>query len=333
MPILAAPPALPTRSHTDQGIMRRVGVELEMNGLDIDRLTAICGRYLQLAHQITGRYERQLVGDPAGDWRIELDFTLLREMGREQRFADDLGDDLRASVEELLKWVTNDLVPLELISPPLPMDRLGEIDGLIELLRAAGAKGTSGSIVSAFGMQFNPDLPNLQPATITAYLKAFACLHDWLAPRARFSLTRRLSPFADPFPPAYIRQLVAVDYWPDQHQLIADYLQANPTRNRALDMLPLFKHLDAEQVQAATADPLIKARPTLHYRLPDSLIDQPGWGISATWQDWLQVEALAADRARLDACCRAYGDHLEQGLGRLLDSWKAQVERQWLSRT
>ena len=327
------PLALPARSHTDAGTLRRVGVELEMSGLDIDRLATICSRYLHLPSQTTSRYERILPGDPAGDWRVELDFTLLRDLGREQRAEYDLGDELRNSMEELLKWATNDVVPLELVSPPLPMDRLGEIEGLIDLLRIAGAQGTSSSVISAFGMQFNPDLPDLRTDTITAYLKAFTCLYDWLAPRARQSLTRRLTAFAGPYPPPYVRQLIDPQYWPDQTQLIADYLLANPTRNRALDMLPLFKHLSADQVLATTTDPLIKARPALHYRLPDSLIDQPGWGLGSAWNDWLQVEALAADRPRLDACCSAYEHHLEQGLGRLLDSWKAQVERQWLSGT
>src|SRR5690606_7323313 len=116
------------------------------------------------------------------------------------------------------------------------------------------------------------------------------------------------------FPPAYLRQVIDPHYWPDQSQLIADYLQANPTRNRALDMLPLFKHLSEQQVQATTTDPLIKARPALHYRLPNSLVDHPGWGIAGAWNDWLQVESLADDSERLNACCRTYGQHLDQGL-------------------
>lgn len=324
-------PALPARRHTASGEVRCVGVELEMSGLDIDRLTSICSRYLKLQSHIVSRYERTLLGDPAGDWRVELDFALLREMGREQRLGNDLGDELRTSVEDLLKWVTTDVVPLELVSPPLPMTRLTELDGLIALLRIAGARGTSGSVISAFGMQFNPDLPDIQTDTITRYLKAFLCLYDWLAQRARVNLARRLTAFAEPFPPAYVRQVIDPHYWPDQKQLIDDYLQANPTRNRALDMLPLFKHLNEQQVRAATADPLIKARPALHYRLPNSLIDQSGWGVGSAWNDWLQVESLADNSERLDTCCRAYGRHLDQGLGRLLDSWKAQVERQWLS--
>src|SRR5690606_20162330 len=94
--------ALPARIHTGTGELRRVGVELEMSGLDIDRLATICSRYLQLPSQATSRYERTLRGDPAGDWRVELDFTLLRDMGREQRAENDLGDELRTSVEELL---------------------------------------------------------------------------------------------------------------------------------------------------------------------------------------------------------------------------------------
>ncbi|OBX33760.1 putative amidoligase enzyme [Halomonas elongata] len=36
------------------------------------------------------------------------------------------------------------------------------------------------------------------------------------------------------------------DYQPDLRTLIDDYLEYNPTRNRELDLLPLFAYLDPE---------------------------------------------------------------------------------------
>ncbi len=324
---------LPPLLRTSEGELRKVGVELEMSGIDLDRLAHIAAEYLGCQIERTSRYERTLAGDPAGAWVVELDFRLLKKLGREQRQADDLGDELMTSAEEVLKWVAESLVPHELVSPPLPMDRLWQINELIELLRQAGAKGTADRMTNAFGMQFNPEVPAQDAETLRAYLKAFLCLYDWLYERADINMTRRLSSFVDPFPAPYIRHVVNPAYQPDLKTLINDYLRANPTRNRALDMLPLFKHIDPALVAAYTGSSLIKSRPTFHYRLPDCLIDQPGWGMHLAWQDWLEVERLAADPERLEACCRAYCSYLDRGLGRLLSNWAHQVEANWLSET
>ncbi|SDS95835.1 Putative amidoligase enzyme [Halopseudomonas xinjiangensis] len=324
-------PGLPPVQHTAEGKLRRVGVELEMNGLEIGELAKLTADFFGLQVEETSRYERTLKGDPAGDWVVELDFRLLKQLGREHRVADDIGDELKTSAEELLKWAADSLVPVELVSPPLPMGRLTEVNDLIVRLREAGAKGTADRMTNAFGMQFNPEVPSSNPETIAAYLKAFFCLFDWISARAKINMTRRLTAFAEPFPGAYIRHMVNPFYWPDLPTLIEDYLHHNPTRNRALDMLPLFKHLDADRVAAHTGDELIKSRPTFHYRLPDCRIDQPGWGLHIAWNDWLEVERLAADRERLDLCCRAYCAHLDHRLGRLLTRWVDQVESNWLS--
>ena len=77
-----------------------------------------------------------------------------------------------------------------------------------------------------------------------------------------------------------------------------DYLEDNPTRNRALDLMPLFAHLDADLLAEYVDDPRIKARPTLHYRLPDCDIDNPRWHFSTVWNDWVVLEQIVADPAR-----------------------------------
>ena len=95
-------------------------------------------------------------------------------------------------------------------------------------------------------------------------------------------------------------------------------------------MLPLFAHLDEERVREVVDDPRINARPTLHYRLPNCEIDEPGWGIGTLWRDWLEVERLAADERRLQRLCRAYSQHLAQPVDRLLGDWTAELEP-WLT--
>ncbi len=316
-----------------QGNPRRVGIELEMSGLDLDTLTERVASFLDLdIVSDGGRYERRLPGDPAGDWVVELDYDLLKKLGRKEWGNKTLADQMNKSAEEALAWAAESLVPLEIISPPLPLDRLEEIEALITHLREAGAKGTSDSAINAFGMQLNPELPSHEARMITACLKAFMCLYDWLFVRADIDLSRRATRYVAPFPTDYVKKLLAADYWPDLATLIDDYLADNPTRNRALDMLPLFTFLDEERVRATVDDTLIKARPTFHYRLPDCKIDKADWGLYEAWNDWVEVERLAADEDRLQACCEAYLTFLGSPLKRLFGKWAMVVEAEWLGR-
>ncbi|SFK43097.1 Putative amidoligase enzyme [Desulfomicrobium apsheronum] len=315
-----------------EGQMRRVGVELEISGLELDALAGCVAEFLGLRMEATGRYERLLTGDAAGDWVVELDFDLLKKLGREPHMAGAPVVDFGRTAEDVLAWAAELLVPLEIISPPLPLTRLHEVEALIVRLRAAGAKGTSDSIVNAFGMQFNPELPSFEPELITASLKAFLCLYDWLFERADIDLSRRVTSYVNPFPAGYVEKVIAADYLPGLATLIDDYLAYNPTRNRALDMLPLFMFLDEKRVRAKADDVLIKARPTFHYRLPDCDIHKPEWGLYVAWNDWVEVERLAADNQRLEACCAAYLEYLDDPLQRLFGDWPATVEREWLGR-
>ncbi|HRP75059.1 MAG TPA: amidoligase family protein [Rhodocyclaceae bacterium] len=322
----------PPWSTNAAGQPRRVGIELEMNGLEIDALARIVADQLHTSVAPRGRYERVLSGDPAGDWIVELDFDLLKRLGREQRDADTFGGEIGNSAEDALAWIAEALVPLELVSPPLPLDRLDSVEELIGVLREAGARGTSDRLISAFGMQFNPEIPSEAPEVLTACLKAFLCLYDWLYARADIDMSRRVTNYIDPFPADYVRKVIDPAYAPDMGTLIDDYLADNPTRNRALDLLPLFLHLDENRVRNATDDPLIKARPTFHYRLPDCNIHLPDWGLYTAWNDWVEVERLADDSNRLHACCDAYRDFLDRPLDRWFGDWTREVERHWLSR-
>ncbi|MHA7879245.1 MAG: amidoligase family protein [Saccharospirillum sp.] len=320
---------LPYRK-TTEGHMRRVGVEIEMSGLGLEPLVTTAARALQLEAEQISRYQYRLTGDPAGDWIAEVDFRLLKDMGEQSYVAGDWEDDVRQGLETLLQRLSEPFVPLELVSPPIALDRLPRFDDLTEKLRQAGATGSSVNLWNAFGLQFNPEVPSRQPAVILRYLQAFFCLFDWLAERAEVDLARRLSPFTDPFPAKYVRRVLAPGYAPDQAALIDDYLQDNPTRNRALDMLPLFADLDEARVRTVVDDPLIKARPTFHYRLPNSEIHRPGWGIGGAWDDWCQVERLACDPERLAACARAYRRLLDRPWEKWTADWTRQVEDQWL---
>lgn len=317
---------------TAEGKERRVGVEIEMHGLTLDRLANTAAETLSLQLQHDSRYQYRLTGDDAGDWMIEVDFRLLKEMGEVDYQAGDFADDMRQTMETLLHRVSEPFVPLELVGPSLPISRLHQFDDLTRALRHAGATGTSGNPLHAFGLQFNPEMPATDANIILRYLQAFFCLSDWLVERAQVDLARRVTSYTDPFPRPYILKVLQPNYQPDLSTLIDDYLSYNPSRNRALDLMPLFLHLDRHRVRKVTADPLIKPRPTLHYRLPNSNIHLPDWGIGKDWDDWCQVELLAADEDRLARCCTAYRNYLANPISRLLGEWTNEVEKKWLNR-
>ena len=87
--------------------------------------------------------------------------------------------------------------------------------------------------------------------------------------------------------------------------LTEDYLAANPTRDRGLDLLPVLLHLDGARVRARLPREKIGGRPALHYRLARAHVGEPGWSVAPDWNRWAAVERLAADPGRLAALGRA----------------------------
>ena len=324
----STPFPLPPLRRNSAGDERRVGVELEFGDLDLDQVAAILIDHLNGEVVRESRYVYRVQGDPAGTWQVERDALLLKDNpGRE--VAEGEERTVAEEVMELVRRGAEQLVPLEVVSPPLPMSRLPEVDRIVERLRVAGAAGTGQGLGYAFALQLNPELPDLEPTTIAAYLRAFLVCFDWLKRRTRLDLSRRLTTYVDPFPKSYLRRVMAPGYAPDLAGFIDHYLLANPTRNRPLDLLPLFAELDRGRLRRAVDDPLVKPRPALHYRLPNCEIDRPGWGVWVAWRDWLQVEHLAADRDRLEAACADYAAYLDGHRDGFMQDWADRVQL-WL---
>ena len=196
-------------------------------------------------------------------------------------------------------------IPCELVTAPIPMDRLHEVDALLRILREAGARGTQDAAVYAAGLHFNPEIARPDAPSAVAILKAFRSSQRVASPGGGARFDARPAGFADPFPIEYARLLAAPDYWPDIPSLIDDYLAFNPTRNRDLDMLPLLLHFD-ETVRATLPSEKINGRPAFHYRLPDARVSDPGWSVAPDWNRWVAVERLAGDRERLDGVGLAF---------------------------
>jgi hypothetical protein len=82
-------------------------------------------------------------------------------------------------------------------------------------------------------------------------------------------------------------------------------------------------------VQAVVDDPRIKARPAFHYRLPNCLIDRPGWSLAESWNRWWIIEELARQPAALDDLSARFLDAHRSVVGVSRRQWTEQVQ-QWL---
>jgi hypothetical protein len=295
----------PPRGLTDFGVARRVGVEIEFAGLSIEQASALVrGLYGGKIVPIN-RFATSVRGTSLGDFRVEIDSMPLKEQ-RYRAFLDKIGagDRVTDVVEDLLETVARQWIPSEIVTAPLAIDDLHQLEALRCALLGHNAEGTRASPLYGFAFQLNPEVPSLDAGSLTRHLKAFVALYDWLAAVIHVDPTRAMSPYVDVFPAEYRRKLLAAEYTPDVDTLIDDYLVYNPTRNRPLDMLPVFATLRRDVVLAkAKEHDQVKPRPTFHYRLPNCLVDDPSWSFALEWNRWVEVERLADDSSRLESIC------------------------------
>ena len=311
------------------GTPRRVGIEIELSGIDVESLATLTADTLGGELERVSSAEFDVAVPDHGDYRVEVDFKLLKDLAREQESSLDENAIMNLGIEALGE-ASSLVVPCEIVSPPIPVHELAEpMDALVDALREAGARGTRRSFVYAFGVHLNIEPPDMQAETIAAYLQAFVCLYDWILDEGQVDLSRRMTPYIDPYPKDYDLLITGADYRPDWPSLISDYLSHNPTRDRAMDMLPMFASVDEERVRDATDDPLIKARPAFHYRLANSCVDEDGWSIAHPWNRWMQVERLAADRERLALVCAAFRTERQRILQKIDKRWVSKVKA-WL---
>jgi hypothetical protein len=298
-------------SRTEEGSLRRVGFELELGGLSVETAAAAVSGVVGGEIEAISPFRHVVSGSPHGDYTIELDYELLAS-GRLRKSLEEVApedDDAEwmETLERTVAQVAGTVVPLEIVTPPLPLDAFDEVEQVREGLRRLGALGTESSVLYAFGMHLNAEVAQASAQHLLAVLRAFLVSYEKLCAWDGGDWTRSLLPYIDPFPAAYERLVLDEEYNPDRASLIADYLDFNPTRNRPLDLLPLFAGFDADAVEAAVDDQKVKARPAYHFRLPSCRIDDPDWRASGAWAQWVEVERLAADGERLREAC---GEHL-----------------------
>lgn len=326
---------LPRRLHNAAGAVRSVGVELEFAGIELEEIGQIIIALYGGRLEPVSRFEHKVTGTALGTFTIEIDLAILKQRSY-LKVLDFMGIELEPSslrqAEDVLARLASTLIPHEVASPPLAMTQLHQLEQLRARLQTAHARGTRAAAQYAFGLQFNPEIPIQDAATILNYLRAFLLLADWLEQQAQIALSRRLSTFISSFPQTYIRSVLRPDYAPQLEQLIDDYILSNPTRNRPLDLLPLFAHLAPDHVQRALhpAKVKINPRPTFHYRLPNSLIDQPDWTLAQEWAGWVVVDNLAQDPERMAQMSKDYLAHRGQLVVGYDEQWAKRVAQEWL---
>ena len=274
------------------GQPRRVGVEVEFTRLSERRAAEILMREAGGTLREEDPHAFHVVGSRLGDLCVELDMRHAHPhrdghpMPRLRPHARLIGAALRP------------FVPRELVTGPLLPADLGQIDALVHALREEGAAGDGATVLGSLGLHFNIVPASLEPSALLAVLRAFLVSESQLRAQGLAGLSRLHAPPL--YPQDYVDKVLGPGYRPDLEALCDDYVGANPTRQRSLDLLPLFLELFPERV-APRISGKVKPRAVLHYRLPVARVGRPGWSLAEDWNRWVEVERLAADPSRLAA--------------------------------
>ncbi len=285
--------SLPDSSNYE-GKKRRVGIEVEYAKLSIDDCAKLVvkqfgGRLNKVSHVCT-----KICDTKYGEFIVELDADWIKHL---QEYGNNSYTQLEVfnSIKEWVNSIAESFVPFELVTPPIPVNHLAELEILRENMRKYSATGTEAELHNAFGVHFNPEVKSFDKTYILRILQSFLLLYPWLVNQLQVDLLRRILTYIDPFSEEYLKCLLQENY--ETHSqlsdIVNDYVEYNPTRNRALDMLPLFSYLKYDSVKKANDQHLIKPRPTFHYRLPNCDIDTPEWRLSHGWNSWVLVESMA----------------------------------------
>ena len=314
---------LPPRINKDDGTPRLVGFELEFSGISLDDAAKAVSTALGGELTSESPAERIIDTDAHGEFIIELDWAYLKQKASNTEREDEASE----WVEQLSEAAAL-VVPVEVVCPPVPITELSVLEPMVRKLRDAGAIGTEESLIAAYGVHINPEIPGLDADTLFSYLRAFAILQWWLVDAHEIDFARKVSPYIDLYPEAYLKKVLSKRK-STMDEIFSDYLEFNASRNHALDMLPMLAEIDNERVLNTVQDSKIKARPTFHYRLPNCHIERPDWSLAGDWNVWCVLEQLADRPDELDALADEFlaADRPILGVGR--NQWVGFID-QWL---
>ena len=292
------------------GEERTVGFEFEFTGVEMEKTARFISEFYGGEVKQLSSFEYKIQDTRLGEFGVELDAQLLRDK-KYEKLLENFGINLstfrkKRNLEDALKEMASTIVPFEIITPPVSLSAMGEIDQLVQMLREHQAKGTGSSFMYAFGMHINPEVPEISAESLLNHLRAYVLMDPWIREDAEINMSRRITPYINQFEKNYIEYILRPEYQPDLHGLISDYMKFGNTRNRPLDMLPVFMHLEKKLTQSLIDENLTSSRPTFHYRLPNCSLEDPEWSLAGDWNRWVWVERLASDSKNLQRYCRAW---------------------------
>ncbi len=313
----------PPVTHKNDGNPRMVGFELEFSGLSLEQTAEVLQSSLggNLVKESAAKWTLDV--DALGGFDIELDWDFLKRKAKENG-----QDEQNGKWIDLLVEISTLLVPVEIACPPIAVTDLEVLSPIIDTLRKAGAVGTEESLLAAYGVHINPEIPLKDAETLFTYLRAFSLLQWWLVDAHEVDVSRKMSPYIDLYPEAYLTKLLC-GAKPTMKQIFTDYLEYNASRNRALDLLPLLAYIDSTAVRRVVDDPKIQARPTFHYRLPNCHIEREDWSLSDSWNTWWIVEQLAYQKDDLNDLSEAFLQAERPVIGVSRPEWVEFID-QWL---
>ncbi|MCA9646318.1 MAG: amidoligase family protein [Polyangiaceae bacterium] len=286
----------PPRRLNPQGNERRLGLEFEFVGVSLEQAADVVRDVFGGEARRETEFHWVVDSPELGEFSVECDAKFLKEKQYEDaasRLGLELSEEEKSRFAELVLEYSDRVVPNEIVTPPLPLQRIGMADELNR--RFAKAMEGSPLSVAPCGLHINVEVASFETAWILAVMRAYAQSYERIVSDSEVSLLRRVFPYIKPYPALYVAQLEDPEYKPDQWTLIEDYARLVGTRNMGLDVLPLFGYLSGDQLERHDhlEHELIKPRPAFHYRLPNCRLGDPDWSVAQEWNRWVSIERIA----------------------------------------
>lgn len=330
---------LPPILHNAQGEVRKVGFEIEFAELNLEDAAHILVDLFGGTIKKNNKFSMEVIGTTIGNFSLQIDARLLTEKsyeklwkkaGRQQKDDSSGSQTLDTNLENALDSIASKIIPYEISTPPIPLDSLVLAEKIRMTLFEKGAKGTSSSVFYAFATHINPELPFCDITTLLAYLRAFLLLYPWIMEKVAVNFTRKLTAFINPFTDEYIALVLDTAYNPSLSIFIDDYYKFNPDRNRPLDLYPVLAFLDKGKIEKLKGLGKVNPRPTLHYRVPNSMIDDPAWSLAKEWNTWVQVEKLAAEAESIERLSKEYRKLEGDTMIGFKNKWNRYLKEEWI---
>ncbi len=324
---------MPLKMKNEKNEIRKVGFELEFSNVEIEDILQILQQNFDFEVKKKNNFLYKL-GSKYGDFTLELDFELLTKQKLKNSLKDffeevsvDIDENSIDKMEDIIGFLSKDIVPYEISTPPLPMNDMGIINSIVEKLNQNKAFGTKERFYNAFGLHINIEAVSLKVESLLSYIKAYMILQDYINKDANVDLARKITPYIDNFKSDYMIHILDEKYKPNINELIEDYIQFNPTRNRSLDLLPMLAFIDEKRVRQKLPDEKIKPRPAFHYRLSNSMVGDSTWEIADEWNRWILVENLVNNESSLKYLSKEYLINLNNFVN--FQSWHRRIE-EWI---